>query len=265
MTVGPATNMIYWAEFSEIPGPPCATIRGADLADVPGTAETLVAGEAGPSGVALGPAAGKIYWTNQSPAGTPPGSVRRANLDRSSPETVVDNQANPIGVAINAGKIYWTNLGPCCSGPGAIRVADLANVSGTTTTLFSGELGPAGVAIDPTASPSPQIYWGTFGGGTVRAGNLDGSGGASTLISGESFANFPVLLRAPTGTEPPAISSGVGGGAHMQPGELGARPARRRSCLERRPPSPISGRGMGRTSPPVRRSRLPSPATTPAP
>ncbi|MGC1798913.1 MAG: hypothetical protein WA701_00870, partial [Solirubrobacterales bacterium] len=211
VAVDPAAGRIYWAEFCQIPGPTCGTIRGADLSNVSGTAETLVDGEAGPSGVTVDPAAGKIYWTNQSPNGTPPGSVRRANLDGTGVETVVDNQANPIGVAIDAGKIYWANLGPCCSGPGAIRVADLANVSGTTTTLFSGELGPAGVAIDPTASPSPQIYWGTFGGGTVRAGNLDGSGGASTLISGESFANFPVLLRAPTGTEPPAISSGVGG------------------------------------------------------
>jgi DNA-binding beta-propeller fold protein YncE len=206
VTVDPATDRIYWAEFCEIPGTTCGTIRGADLADVPGTAETLVPGEAGPSGVALDLAAGKIYWTNQSPAGTPPGSVRRANLDGSSPETVVGNQANPLGVAINAGKIYWTNLGS-----GAVRAADLADVAGTTTTLFSGENGPGGVAVGPTAG---KIYWVTFFGGAVRVGNLDGTGIASTLgasFGGQSNPLLPALLHRPVGTGVPVISSGAGG------------------------------------------------------
>src|SRR6185295_1017065 len=194
VAIDPMAHRIYWAEFCEIPGATCGTIRGADLADVSGTAATLVTGEAGPSGVTLDRAAGKIYWTNQSPAGTPPGSVRRANLDGTNTETVVDNQANPIGVAINAGRIYWSNLGQCCSGPGAIRVANLADVSGTTTDLFSGESGPGGVAIDPTAN---KIYWANFGPSEIRVGNLSGTGTASTLFGGQSFPLFPAVLRAP--------------------------------------------------------------------
>ena len=63
-------------------------------------------------------------------------------------------------MAIDAGKIYWTNLGP-----GEIRVADLSDVSNTTTNLFSGESGPGGVAVDPTAG---KIYWVTFFGGAVE-------------------------------------------------------------------------------------------------
>jgi DNA-binding beta-propeller fold protein YncE len=205
VAIDPSAGRIYWAEFCEIPGATCGTIRGADLEDVPGTAETLVAGEAGPSGVAIDPAAGKIYWTNQSPAGTPPGSVRRANLDGSSPETVVDNQANPLGVAIDAGKIYWTNLGS-----GAIRAANVADVSNTTTNLFSGENGPGGVAVDPVAG---KIYWVNFFDGTVRVGNLDGTGTASTLgasFGGQSNPLLPALLRSPAGTGAPTVSGGAG-------------------------------------------------------
>jgi PKD domain len=39
------------------------------------------------------------------------------------------------------------------------------------------------MAIDPVAG---KIYWANLGGGTIRVGNLDGSGPAATLFSGES-------------------------------------------------------------------------------
>ena len=268
VTVDPAAGRIYWAEFCEVPGQTCGTIRGADLADVSGTAETLVSGEAGPSGVAIDPAAGKIYWTNQSPAGTPPGSVRRANLDGTTPETVVDNQANPIGVAVASGKIYWTNLAS-----GEVRAADLANPLGTATTLFNNaSFGPSGPSIDPTAN---KIYWASWQSQLgIRVGNLDGTGSPSTLISGpdsngEFNSLFTAVLKAPVNTVRPNISGGAKVGKALTcetgtwaPDLLGA-------FLYRAPASfgDYQWQGMGWASPPARRSRLAlaSPATTPAP
>ncbi|MGH2965428.1 MAG: hypothetical protein ACRDMH_08605 [Solirubrobacterales bacterium] len=194
VAIDPADGKIYWANFSS------GTIRVANL-DGSGTASTLYGSESGPSGVAIDPAANKIYWTNQ--VGTT--GVRVGNLDGSgSASTLFGGEANPIGLAIDpaANKVYWADLGSCCSGPGAIRVGNLDG-SGTASTLFGGEAGPAGVAIDPTTS---KIYWANFGPGVIRVGNLDGSGTPADLFTGQGFANFPVLLRAPVGTEPPTIS-----------------------------------------------------------
>ncbi len=194
VAIDPAAGKIYWASYSN------GTIRVANL-DGSGTASTLFGGEAGPSGVAINPAATKIYWTNQSGAT----GVRVGNLDGSgTASTLFGGEANPIGVAIDpaAGKIYWADLGSCCSGPGTIRVGNL-NGSGTASTLFGSEPAPAGVAIDPAAN---KIYWANFGSGAVRVGNLDGSGTAANLFTGQGSANFPVVLRAPSGTGLPTIS-----------------------------------------------------------
>ncbi len=208
IVVDHAAGKIYWADFS------AGTIRAADLTNVAGTAHSLVSDENGPSGVAIDRAARKIYWTNQFP-GTTNGAVRRANLDGSLPETLVPAQANPIGVAIDpaAGKMYWANLGSCCSGPGTIRRASLGGsfpktLVDATNAGTAGVAGPAGVAIDPAAG---KIYWANFGGGTIWRANLNGAGAAQFVGPGPggAFSNFPVLLRAPAGTEPPAISGGA--------------------------------------------------------
>ncbi len=188
VAVDPAANKIYWANYSS------GTIRVGNL-DGSGSAATLFGSEGGPSGVAIDPAANKIYWTNQTS-----GTVRVANLDGSgTASTLFGSESNPIGLAIDpaANKIYWANLSS-----GAIRVANLDG-SGTASDLFGSEASPAGVAIDPAAN---KIYWGNFGSGAIRVANLDGSGTASDLFTGQGLANFPVLLRAPTGTGPPTIS-----------------------------------------------------------
>jgi DNA-binding beta-propeller fold protein YncE len=188
VAVDPAANKIYWANYSS------GTIRVGNL-DGSGTASTLFGSEGGPSGVAIDPAANKMYWTNQTS-----GTVRVGNLDGSgTASTLFGSESNPIGLAIDpaANKIYWANLSS-----GAIRVGNLDG-SGTASTQFGGEASPAGVAIDP---PANKIYWGNFGSGAIRVANLDGTGTASDLFTGQGLANFPVLLRAPTGTGPPTIS-----------------------------------------------------------
>jgi DNA-binding beta-propeller fold protein YncE/Ca2+-binding RTX toxin-like protein len=194
VAVDPANNKIYWANFS-------TNEILAGNADGTGTPSTLFTdpGGSAPSGVAIDPAAGKIYWTNQFTD-----VVRVGNLDGSgTASTLFGSEDNPIGVAIDpdAGKIYWTDLAS-----GTVRAGNLDG-SGTASTLFGGENGPGGVAIDPAAG---KIYWDNFFGGTIRVGNLDGSGTASTVFGGESSTLFAALLRAPAGTDPPAISEAGG-------------------------------------------------------
>ena len=193
VAIDPAAGKIYWANFST------QSIRVGNL-DGSGSPSTLFTEPSGsaPSGVAIDPGAGKIYWTNQFAD-----QVRVGNLDGSgSALTLFGGEDNPIGVAIDAAadKLYWTDLNS-----GLVRSG---NLDGTGAVTLFNSTTPGGVAIDPTAN---KIYWVSWQSGLgVRSGNLDGTGTASTLFSGESSSLFVALLRAPMGTAPPAISSGVG-------------------------------------------------------
>jgi hypothetical protein len=187
-------DSVYWGQ-STLPG----LIRVGNL-DGSGSPQTLFAGESGPTGVAIDPAAGRIYWTNLLP-----GAIRVGSLDGSgSPQTLFGGESQPAGVAIDpaGGRIYWASF----AFGGAIRVGNLDG-SGTPQTLFGGEDLATGVAIDPAAG---RIYWANQTAvGAIRVGNLDGSGTAQTLFGGESRAVFPALLRAPAPAGPPTVSGGA--------------------------------------------------------
>ena len=162
-----AAGSIYWSTTG-------GAIQVGNL-DGSGSPTTLFSGENGPLGVAIDPAASKIYWGNFD-------AIRVGNLDGSgSAANVFGGQANPSGVAINpaANKIYWGDT------INAVRVGNLDG-SGAPTNLFTEpDLGggiegqPLGVAVDPAAN---RIYWTDFSPYLVRAGNLDGSGSATTLF-----------------------------------------------------------------------------------
>jgi hypothetical protein len=54
-----------------------------------------------------------LYWTNvaaDSVPNDPAGTVNKANLDGSSPHTVVHGQNEPAGVATGGGHLYWTTV-----------------------------------------------------------------------------------------------------------------------------------------------------------
>ena len=118
--------------------------------DGSGTATTVFAGEAGPCGVALDAAAGKVYWANFFS-----GEIRLATLDGSGTAvTLFTDIGGPVcGVAVDraAGKIYWANFNA-----NSIRVANLDG-SGVAATLFQeGQAsGPSGVAIDAGRTTGP--------------------------------------------------------------------------------------------------------------
>lgn len=165
-----AANRVYWSDGG------AGTIRVGNL-DGSGPAASLFSGETRPEGVAIDPAAGKIYWADYVKGG----SIRVANLDGSgSPSNLFSGEEFPAGVTIDpsAGKIYWTDDGE------TVRVGNLDG-SGSPATLFGSELAPWGIAIDPAAG---KLYWGVYGTpAAIRTGNLDGSGSAGNLFGGQAI------------------------------------------------------------------------------
>ena len=165
-----AADRIHWASESGFVG--VGNLDGSGA----GSTLTNASSESGPCGVAIDPAADKIYWANFSS-----GAIRVGNLDGTgTASTLFGSEAGACGVAINpaANKIYWASYSN-----NTIRVANLDG-TGTASTLFGSEAGPSGVAIDPAAN---KIYWTNQTGTTgVRVGNLDGSGTASTLFGSEA-------------------------------------------------------------------------------
>ena len=159
-------HSIYWSTGN--------AIQVANL-DGTGSASNLFSGENAPTGVAIDPAAGKIYWASGGAS-----SIRVANLGGSgSPANLFTGENNPRGVAIDpaAGKIYWANVNT-----GVIRVANLDG-TGSASDLFTGEGNPFGVAIDPAAG---KIYWASLATNAIRVANLNGTGSPATLFGGEN-------------------------------------------------------------------------------
>ena len=164
-----ASDSIYWSSYQAN-----GAIR---LGGLGGTgAGSLYPAESSPEGIAIDPAAGKIYW-----ADTTSGAIRVANLDGSGVQNLYTGESQASGVAIDpaTGKIYWADA---ISGSGAIRVGNL-NGSGTAQNLFSNESYPVGVTIDPATG---KIYWGSYDTFKIRTGNLNGTG-AHDLFTGENY------------------------------------------------------------------------------
>ena len=160
-----ADDSIYWSREDGSNSIRYGPLTGSNGGATP--AETLFDDGGAPCGIALNPAAGKIYWANWNT-----GEIRVANLDGTgSASTLFAEPGNLCGVAVDpaAGKIYWANFST-----NAIRVGNL-NGTGTASTLFTepGGSAPSGVAIDPANN---KIYWTNQFSDEVRVGNLDGSG-----------------------------------------------------------------------------------------
>ncbi len=173
-----AADSIYWAnENSPISHANLDGSGGADLA-IPGpTTEEL-------EGIAIDPAAGKIYWTNWNK-----GIIASASLAGGAATELKTAGATvnfPEGVAIDpaANKIYWANNDGGTGGQGAISYANLDGSGGAGDLNTTGATleHPWALAIDPT---SGRIYWSNeVTDGSISYANLDGSGGGDLNTSG---------------------------------------------------------------------------------
>ncbi|MGN6167793.1 MAG: hypothetical protein ACTHQQ_06430 [Solirubrobacteraceae bacterium] len=218
----PATGKIYWADTGSAPGSAgplsFANLNGAGGGgDLSTSGATLV----NPSGVAIDPGAGKIYWANSSA-----NTISFANLDSTGGggelNTTGATVDSPDGVAIDqaTGQIYWANRGDDTH---PISFANLDDSGGGGDLDVSGTTpgGADGVAINPEAG---KIYWANFFGNTISFANLNNTGGGGELsTTGATTPNgpsFPALLKAPLSTARPKISGGsvVGATLSCSPG-----------------------------------------------
>ena len=132
----------------------------------------------GPDGLALDPAAGRIYWAN---VGAGANKISFANLNGSGGGDLTITGATvsqPIGVAVDpeAGRIYWSSF---------VDKISFANLDGSgggdLTTTGAAVSDPQGVVLDPAAR---RIYWANAADDKISFANLDGSGGGDLTTPG---------------------------------------------------------------------------------
>ena len=123
----------------------------------------LVVNLTSPSGVAVDPAGGKVYWIEQT--GDRSGRLQRANLDGTDVELVKQLTSDPHGLTVDTvnRKLYLTN------GWGKVQRMNL-NGSRFEPNLIVNLDAPRGVAVDTVAK---KVYWTEKN--KVRRANLDGS------------------------------------------------------------------------------------------
>ncbi|HEY1356566.1 MAG TPA: hypothetical protein VGF09_09625 [Solirubrobacterales bacterium] len=145
-------------------------------------------------GIAIDPAAGRIYWVNGEVAS----KISWANLDGSGGgDLAVTGPAafDPRGLAIDhaAGRLYWSNNQAAAQEAIAYSSFD-ASVVGFLPTTGATASEPTGVAIDPA---SGRLYWSNYQ-GKISYANLDGSGGGDINTSGSLGALAEGVAIDPT-------------------------------------------------------------------
>jgi hypothetical protein len=181
-------DRVYWANvfnstisYANVDG----SGAGGDLNTAGATIDT-------PTGPALDPAAGRVFWPNGGFFGGPQG-ISFANLDGSGAGgdlNIAGATMNfPIGPAIDAaaGRIYWVNNGNG-GAPQGISYANLdGSGGGDLSTAGATVDSPVGVTVDPAAG---RLYWANSNANTISYANLDGSGGGDLSTAG-AIVNVP--------------------------------------------------------------------------
>lgn len=132
-----------------------------------------------PESIAIDPVERKVYWTLDGAVN----QIRRANLDGTNAETVLDNGngANVIAIDVPGRKMYFgsdDNL--------SIHRANLDGTSPQLLTTFTGD-GVTAIGVDSSAG---RLYWTIENAADLYRSNLDGTD-ASLLIDGPMpNANF---------------------------------------------------------------------------
>ena len=171
----PPEGRIYWTDLGS------GDIRRADL-DGGSNIQIVIDGGGSPEGIALDPAAGKMYWTKWNGHA---GKIQRSDLDGSNPETiVVTGRWHPRGIALDldADKVYYTVSSRYLARDDGV-VVDVylsggvrrANLDGSSPEDLVWEEWLEGLEVDIALNVSAgTMFW--TDGGTIRRANLDGTG-----------------------------------------------------------------------------------------
>jgi hypothetical protein len=276
IAIDPAAGKIYWSAAVPNCTGLCGLIRVGNL-DGSGSAQTLFGGAAAPvddgEGIAVDPAAGKIYWVGEG--------IEVGNIDGTgTPQTLYatttvppDDIEGPVALAIDpfGGRLFWT----AAASGGNIRAASLFGDPATNHIWFPNESSPYGIALDPL---SQKLYWSrSTASGAIRIGNadgtetakdlyapesnplgialdppagkvyvasgteailvgsLDGGGSLQTLFPDGGSPQYPAVLRAPVATRPPSISGGDRAGEQLSCDRGGWAPDMPEAVLFRAP------------------------------
>ena len=228
---------VYWTEKT---GENSGTINSADLDGDPGVTE-LTSILSVPMGIAVDTAGRKVYWTASS------GKIKRANLNGSGSEIVLQDLSGPTDIVVSNGFIYWTEggnsirrvsisgqkivgdvaanlgtVGGLAVGGGKVYWTEQtgasagtvngANLDGTGVRELVSTLSvPMGIAVDTAGS---KVYW-TASSGKVKRANLDGSRsekvveglGSPSEIVLSSSITAPTATTTPTPTRAPTTAS----------------------------------------------------------
>ena len=162
-------GILYWTDVYSAP----TRIMCSDV-DTLVPEVVLSEGLTYPYRITLDPVGGKMYWTT-----TYDGLVRRANLDGTDLETIVDlGGSSTTGIAVDgvSGKAYWAQGASVWS----------SDLDGSNAAVLL-EVGAPGFIQDITLEPSTaKIYlsnWNGLGNGRLQRANLDGSGLEDVLPS----------------------------------------------------------------------------------
>jgi DNA-binding beta-propeller fold protein YncE len=202
LAIDPGTRRIYWANSGPSGNPEPDGISYANLnGSGGGTLNTTGATISEPFSIAIDPAGGRVYWTNDFDVTD---SISYANLDGSGGADLDTTGAavnNPVGLAIDsaAHRIYWGN---------SVEEHSIASAS-----IFGGEgtefelagLDPEGLALDTAAN---RIYWASEEEKQIGFSSPTGEGRGAIDTTGVelSYPAFPVLLKTPVSTAAPAIA-----------------------------------------------------------
>jgi len=147
-------------------------LRRANL-DCPATGvQTIGPALVNPDRMALDLVGGKIYWTEKKEGTVTSNRIRRANLDGTNAETILDNSAvsEPVGIAIdrvsNPPRLYWTDLGT-----DSIRRATLDGGSPQLVRQLAADMNPLEIALDVANN---SIYWASGAKAAIYVAPLEG-------------------------------------------------------------------------------------------
>jgi hypothetical protein len=207
VAIDSASGRIYWAdEGSAAGGDPgsiwSANLDGSGSAPLPTGAATVK----NPAGVAIDPAARRIYWTNNGGD-----KVSFANLDGSGGGDLqtdgIATVAAPGGVMVDPGqRVYWTNTLVAADGLAFLSVGAPGGAdfdTGTATVMQ-----PQALALDPTTR---KVYWVDVNGRISFADLLDAGDGDLDL--GGFTVGVPAGIAIDPGAGKLWWSDDAGGGS----------------------------------------------------
>ena len=179
---------MYWVERA------AGRLRRADLNCPAGNIQTIGPTLINPDRMALDLAGGKIYWTENKEPTVTSNRIRRANLDGSGAETILDDSdvEEPVGIAIdrisNPPRLYWSDYGT-----DSIRMANLDGGNPQLVRQLADDMNPLEIGLDVANN---TIYWASGSKGAIYYAPLTGGGGPQVWRTLGSPRSLTIDLQA---------------------------------------------------------------------